>query len=156
MSSGSPTPPSATRAVSEQRSRNMAAIRSKDTKPELTLRRALRAAGHVGYRCHVSRLPGKPDVVFGPRRVAVFVDGAFWHGHPKRWKAGRYGSYWDEKIARNQARDRQVDAELAALGWRVVRLWDFELRRDPDAAVRAVEGALALAEEGLPARRRRR
>lgn len=121
----------------------MAAIRSKNTKPELLLRKALRARGHVGYRLHARGLPGKPDVVFG-RRVAVFVDGGFWHGHPKRWTAGRYGAYWDEKIARNQERDRQVDAELAALGWHVVRVWDFDLRRDLDAAVRAVEAALAL------------
>src|SRR4051812_13243890 len=148
--------------VSEQRSRNMAAIRSKDTKPELALRRALRAAGHVGYRLHARTLPGKPDVVFGPRRVAVFVDGGFWHGPPKRWKPGRYGADWGEKIARHQARDRQVDAELAELGWRVVRVWDFELRKDPDAAVRAVEDALepspwkrgGIARASRPVRRR--
>jgi DNA mismatch endonuclease (patch repair protein) len=121
----------------------MAAIRSKDTTPELMLRKALRAAGHLGYRCHVARLPGKPDIVFGPRRIAIFVDGGFWHGHPKRWKPGRYGVYWDEKIARNQQRDREVDAQLSALGWHVIRVWDFELRRDPEAAVRTVAVALS-------------
>ena len=64
----------------------------------------------------------------------MFVDGAFWHGHPAKYWPGRSGPYWDEKIARNQARDRRVDSELSELGWRVVRLWDFEVARDPTTA----------------------
>lgn len=120
----------------------MAAIRSKNTKPELALRRALRAAGEIGYRLHASDLPGRPDIVFRSRRVAVFVDGGFWHGHPKRWKPGRYGAYWDDKIARNQSRGKQVDRELAELGWSVVRIWDFEVRADPAAAAGRVIATL--------------
>jgi DNA mismatch endonuclease (patch repair protein) len=116
----------------------MAAVRSTNTSPELSLRRALYRAGARGWRCHYRRAPGVPDLAWPRRKVAVFVDGAFWHGHPSRHKVGRSGSYWDEKIARNVARDRAVDAELRAAGWRVLRVWDFEIRRDLAAAVAAV------------------
>jgi DNA mismatch endonuclease (patch repair protein) len=126
----------------EVRSRTMAAVRGKDTKPELVLRRALHAAGVRGWRCHRKNLPGTPDLAFGRSRVAVFVDGSFWHGHPSKYWPGRSGPYWDAKIQRNQERDRRVDAELAALGWRSLRLWDFEVERTPDAAVAAVVALL--------------
>jgi DNA mismatch endonuclease (patch repair protein) len=75
--------------------------------------------------------------------LAVFVDGAFWHGHPSRHRVGRSGAYWDEKIAKNVERDRRVDAELRALGWRVIRVWDFEVKRDLDAVVLTVRSALS-------------
>lgn len=74
------------------------------------------------------------------------MDGAFWHGHPSRHRPGRSGSYWDEdeKIARNVERDRAVDAELEELGWAVVRVWDFEVKRDLSGVVARVEAALDL------------
>jgi DNA mismatch endonuclease (patch repair protein) len=75
--------------------------------------------------------------------VAVFVDGAFWHGHLSRHRPGRSGRYWDEKIAANVARDRRVDSDLRALGWTVLRVWDFEVRRDGPAVVERVAAALA-------------
>jgi DNA mismatch endonuclease, patch repair protein len=118
----------------EVRSRVMARVKSRDTGPELVLRRALYRRGLRGWRCHRSDLPGKPDLTFGPARLAVFVDGGFWHGHPSKWWLGRSGSYWDTKITRNIERDRRVDSELADAGWRVLRLWDFEIVRDPEAA----------------------
>lgn len=122
----------------ETRSRVMAAVKGQDTGPELALRRALYAAGVRGWRCHRRDLPGRPDVAFGRNRLAVFVDGAFWHGRPDRYWQGRSGPYWDAKIARNQARDRRVDEELTVLGWRVLRLWDDDVDADPDAAARRV------------------
>lgn len=67
----------------------MRAVRSKDTEPEVALRRALYAEGVRGWRCHYSRLPGTPDIAWATRRVAVFVDGAFWHGHPSCYRPGR-------------------------------------------------------------------
>jgi DNA mismatch endonuclease (patch repair protein) len=70
------------------------------------------------------------------------VDGAFWHGHPSRHNPGRSGTYWDEKIEANVARDRRVDAELRADGWTVVRIWDFDVRRNLPAAVERVLAAL--------------
>jgi DNA mismatch endonuclease (patch repair protein) len=116
----------------------MAAVRSADTAPEMRLRQALYAAGVRGWRCHYRRAPGKPDLAWPALRVAVFVDGAFWHGHPSRHKPGRSGSYWDEKIARNVERDRQVDAELESRGWAVVRVWDFEVARELPAVVERI------------------
>jgi DNA mismatch endonuclease, patch repair protein len=135
----------------EQRSRIMAAVRGKNTSPELALRRGLYAAGIRGWRCHYRRAPGKPDIAWPARKVAVFVDGAFWHGHPSRHKPGRSGAYWDEKIATNMARDRRVDAELRERGWTVLRMWDFEVWRDLTGTVERVRGAL----ETLPDRRDR-
>jgi DNA mismatch endonuclease (patch repair protein) len=116
----------------------MARVKGQDTGPEMSLRRALWAAGARGYRCHRRTLPGRPDVAFGRSRLAVFVDGAFWHGHPDKYWQGRSGPYWDAKIARNQERDRRVDAELNDMGWRVMRLWDFEVAEDPSGAAERV------------------
>ncbi len=121
----------------------MAAVKGKNTGPELVLRKALFAAGVRGWRCHYRRAAGTPDIAWPQRKVAVFVDGAFWHGHPSRHRPGRSGSYWDEKIARNVERDRAVDAELMGLGWTVVRIWDFEVKRDLPGVVTRIQTALA-------------
>jgi DNA mismatch endonuclease (patch repair protein) len=129
----------------EQRRRIMAAVRRKGTEPEIALRRALFAAGVRGWRCDYRRAAGRPDLAWPQMRVAVFVDGAFWHGHPSRHRPGRSGAYWDEKIATNVARDRRVDAALADAGWIVVRVWDFEVRRAPQSAVDRVCDALRAA-----------
>ena len=116
----------------------MARVKSKDTGPEIALRRSLYKAGLRGWRCSRRSLPGRPDVAFGKARVAVFVDGAFWHGHPDKYWPGRSGPYWDQKIARNMARDKAVDAKLMRIGWTVLRFWDFEVLRDADAAASRV------------------
>lgn len=126
----------------ETRSRVMARIRSRDTKPELALRRALHAAGHRGWRCHLRTVPGRPDVAFTRRKVAIFVDGAFWHGHPDHFTPGKSGEYWDKKIARTQERDRTANMTLAREGWAVLRFWDFEIEADLSECVSAVSGAL--------------
>lgn len=126
----------------EQRRRIMAAVRSADTAPEIRLRRALYAAGVRGWRCHYKGATGKPDLAWPALRVAVFVDGAFWHGHISRHKPGRSGAYWDEKIARNVERDRQVDGALEDGGWTVLRIWDFEVARDLPTVVERVCGIL--------------
>lgn len=116
----------------------MSRIRGRDTGPELLLRQALRSAGLRGYRLHVQGIPGRPDVVFRRQRVAVFVDGAFWHGHPSAFREGKSGEFWDRKIAENRARDRRYDESLRASGWHVLRLWDFEIERDAEACVQRV------------------
>jgi DNA mismatch endonuclease (patch repair protein) len=108
----------------------MSAVRAKDTTPEIALRRALYAAGVRGWRCHYVNAPGKPDLAWPALRLAVFVDGAFWHGHPSRHRPGRSGTYWDEKIAGNVARDRRIDADLRKVGWAVIRIWDFQVRKE--------------------------
>lgn len=116
----------------------MARVKSRDTTPEIRLRRTLYANGVRGWRCHRKNVPGVPDLAFGVAKVAVFVDGAFWHGHPSKYWPGRTSEYWDRKIARNQARDRRVDEQLKAIGWRVVRLWDFEVEEDPQSCAEQV------------------
>jgi len=121
----------------------MAAVRGKNTGPELVLRRALFAAGVRGWRTHYKPARGTPDLAWPGLKVAVFVDGAFWHGHPSRHKPGRSGEYWDRKIERNVARDREVDAELESAGWEAIRFWDFEVRREPLGVVRQIEAQLA-------------
>src|SRR5437016_2516062 len=99
----------------------MARIRSKDTKPEIALRKGLWAHGIRGWRNHLKNVPGRPDIGFPRSRVAIFVDGRFWHGHPDYFTPGKSGKYWDEKIARTQERDRMATAALEAAGWHVIR-----------------------------------
>lgn len=123
--------PALTDFLSKQtRSRVMSRIRSKDTKPELALRRELFARGVRGWRCHAKAIPGKPDLAFTRWRLAVFVDGRFWHGHPDFFTPGKSGAYWDAKIARTQERDQIANETLAAAGWQVLRFWDFEVEQD--------------------------
>jgi DNA mismatch endonuclease (patch repair protein) len=121
----------------------MAAIRSKNTKPELALRKALRAVGATGYRLHRKDIPGRPDLVFFRWRVAVFVDGVFWHGHPDHWNPETASSdYWRTKIARNIERDRAADSALREMGWRVVRVWDQDVKANLDGCVSRVTSAM--------------
>jgi DNA mismatch endonuclease (patch repair protein) len=128
----------------EQRSALMSRVRTRDTAPEQVLRRALFAAGIRGWRLHL-RLPGRPDMTFRRARLCVFVDGAFWHGHPDYYH-GQSGEFWDRKIARNRERDAAVNRELAELGWNVLRLWDFEVEKDLGECIRRVGTALELRE----------
>jgi len=121
----------------------MAAVKQRDTGPEVVLRRGLYAQGLRGWRCNYRGAPGRPDLAWPALRVALFVDGAFWHGHPSRHQPGRSGQYWDDKIAGNVARDRRVEAQLADQGWTVLRVWDFEVRRDLETVVERVVEALA-------------
>lgn len=125
----------------ETRSRVMSRVGGKDTGPELQLRKALYARGVRGWRCH-RNLPGKPDLSFGRVQLAVFVDGAFWHGHPSKYWPGRTSDYWDRKIASNKERDRRVNQELEEMGWTVFRIWDFEVESDPDSVASEVESLL--------------
>lgn len=114
----------------EVRSRNMAAVRAKDTRPELALRKALHARG-FRYRTHVAGIPGKPDIVFPAKYHAViFVHGCFYHGHecPKfRWPK-QNSEFWHRKIKANQARDKLVLEKLSASGWRVLVVWECAMR----------------------------
>jgi DNA mismatch endonuclease, patch repair protein len=126
----------------ETRSRVMSRIRAKNTKPELALRRALWLRGVRGWRIHPKTIPGKPDLAFTRWRVAVFVDGRFWHGHPDFFTPGKSGEYWDAKIARTQERDRVADQSLRAADWTVLRFWDFEIEQDLASCVERVAAAV--------------
>jgi DNA mismatch endonuclease (patch repair protein) len=121
----------------------MSRIRSKDTQPELTLRRELFRRGVRGWRCHPRNVPGKPDIAFTRLRVAVFVDGRFWHGHPDFFTPGKSGNYWDQKIARTKERDRLANEVLTSAGWKVRRFWDFEVEEDLERCADAVIEALS-------------
>ncbi len=117
-----------------RRSANMAAIKSKDMKPEMAVRKMVHALGYR-YRLHRRDLPGKPDLVFGPRRKVIFVHGCFWHMHPKETclDARRPKSntgYWTPKLARNVVRDSAHAAALRKFGWRVLVIWECETK-DP-------------------------
>lgn len=110
------------------RSENMSRIRGKDTQPEMTVRRALWAAG-LRYRLHDKRLPGNPDLVFPGRRTVVFVHGCFWHCHEgcSNFRIPKTRTeWWAAKLARNKARDADVRAQLKAMGWDVVVIWECE------------------------------
>ncbi len=114
----------------ERRSENMRQIRGKDTAPELAIRKLCRELGFTGYRIHRKDLPGKPDLAWIWRKLAVFVHGCFWHGHDcaegiRKPKSNR--DYWIPKIERNQQRDAENIAALRATGWKVLVIWECEL-----------------------------
>lgn len=112
-----------------QRSERMAAIRSKDTVPELALRKALHALG-LRYRVNDRRLPGKPDIVFPRHRAVIFVHGCFWHRHAGCKVASTPKSntdFWLDKFAKNVARDERSATILHTAGWRVFIVWECEL-----------------------------
>lgn len=126
-------------------SRNMSAIRSKDTEPELFLRRCLHGRGYR-YRVHHPGLPGRPDIAFMREQVAVFVDGDFWHGRvlveedveALRTRIKKNHDYWLPKIQRTVERDKRYTQELRRMGWTVLRFWASEIRRAPEKIVNEV------------------
>jgi len=131
----------------------MRANRRTDTKPELALRRALHRQGYrfrKDYRLDLDGARVRPDIAFTARRVAVFVDGCFWHACPDHGsKPAANVWYWEPKLRRNVERDRAADAALAAEGWDVVRIWEHE---PLEAAVTAVLAALAPRPSAVPPR----
>lgn len=141
--------------TTEQRKKNMQRIRSKDTKPEVVLRKALWHKGYR-YRKNYKDLPGKPDIVFTKQKVCVFVDSEFFHGKDfeSGYKSRKYSSlreqlensnhseFWMSKIQRNMERDREVDAELHGLGWSVLRFWSKDVLRKTEDCIDAIEEAM--------------
>ncbi|MGM4962983.1 very short patch repair endonuclease [Tardiphaga sp. 1201_B9_N1_1] len=128
----STTPPRTRESYPSIRSWTMSRIKSKDTKPELTVRKAAHSLG-LRFRLHRRDLPGTPDLVFPGRRTALFVHGCFWHRHDcgrATTPASNVG-YWAAKFQRNVERDARSAAELRKLGWRCVRIWECETR-DPE------------------------
>ena len=113
-----------------KRSEVMGRIRGRGNRTtEVRLAAIFRAHGITGWRRQYP-LPGRPDFAFPARRLAVFVDGCFWHGCPRHGTSPKSNArFWREKIARNRERDREVNRELRRRGWRVLRIWEHELRR---------------------------
>jgi len=108
----------------------MAAIRGKDTKPEILVRKFLFSKG-LRYRLNNRKLPGSPDIVLKKYKTVIFVDGCFWHGHEgcKYFRLPKSNTpFWEAKITRNIERDKETTQALTALGWKVIRIWECELR----------------------------
>lgn len=122
----------------EKRRNIMRQVRSKDTAPELKVRRLLHAQGYR-YTLHSSKLPGKPDIMFSRRKTVIFVHGCFWHQHPQCKSATRPSSntaYWQKKLARNIDRDAAAVSALEAAGWRVIVVWECMLKTKNMEALR--------------------
>jgi DNA mismatch endonuclease (patch repair protein) len=120
----------------EQRKYNMSLIRSKNTGPEVKLRKLLWSDGIKGYRIHF-KLLGKPDIVFTKKKIAIFVDGCFWHKCPVCFQEPETRKeFWMKKIQSNIERDRRVDEHLKREGWEVIRIWEHEIKKNPDLSVK--------------------
>jgi DNA mismatch endonuclease, patch repair protein len=128
----------------ERRSELMSRVRSRGNKStELKLVFLMRAGGVTGWR-RGRKLFGKPDFVFPVARLAVFVDGDFWHGHPKTFRQPKDNfEFWQQKIRRNRARDRSVNRSLRLKGWRVLRIWESTLAKRPASVLRRLNSAIA-------------
>jgi len=119
--------------TSAQRRKNMQRIRSQDTKPEIMLRKALWHAG-IRYRKNYAALPGKPDIVLTRQKIAIFVDGDFWHARGHQHNPGEQidanKGYWQKKLTRNVERDREVNDALTEAGWLVLRFWESDIKNN--------------------------
>jgi DNA mismatch endonuclease, patch repair protein len=125
------------------RSYVMSRIRSRDTKAELLLRRLLCSQGLRRYRLHTDA-PGRPDICFKAHKIAIFVDGCFWHGCPYCAIAMPISNriYWKAKLLMNKARDKRNNSELRALGWTPVRFWEHQVLRNPEMCLRKLSRVL--------------
>ena len=128
------------RLSNEQRSLNMAAVRGKNTKPEMRVRSRIHKAG-FRYALHKKGLPGCPDLVLPKYNTAVFVHGCFWHGHdcPRGKRPATRKRFWNDKLDKNKLRDRLSVATLEALGWRVFVIWECSLDEGIDEIIRVLE-----------------
>jgi DNA mismatch endonuclease (patch repair protein) len=125
----------------EQRRRAMQLVKTKDGPLEVAIRSALHRKGYR-FRKHVKTLPGKPDVVFTKRKVAVFIDGDYWHGYEfEKWRH-KMAPYWQKKIDGNIARDERNFAALREMGWVVIRLWGHEVKKDLSNCIARIESEL--------------
>ncbi|MFA5385123.1 MAG: very short patch repair endonuclease [Eubacteriales bacterium] len=135
----------------EQRSFNMSRIQSKDTKPEIILRKTLWHAG-IRYRKNFNTLPGKPDIVITKHKIAIFCDGEFWHGKDwdiKKPKIQANRAYWIEKIERNMARDKEIDKQMQCEGWIVLRFWSKDIQKNLGLCVDEIKYAILKAKVNL-------
>lgn len=126
--------------TTKERSALMSKIKSKETKPEVSLRKALWAEG-LRYRKNYKKLLGNPDIVITTKKIIVFIDGEFWHGYnwtekKKRLKSNK--AFWVAKIERNMQRDAENRAKLEKLGYKVIRFWEHEIKKDLAACVKLV------------------
>jgi DNA mismatch endonuclease (patch repair protein) len=124
-----------------QRSYCMSRIRTKDTDLEQIVRSALHRRG-FRFRKHVAALPGKPDIVFTNSKLVVFIDGDFWHGFRFATWQHRVSRFWQKKINMNRGRDQRNFRRLRGMGWRVIRIWQHQLKKDPEACIFKIMNAI--------------
>ena len=126
----------------KKRSQIMSLIRSTNTKPEVALRKLVSSTVYprgYRYRIHHKKVIGKPDMVFVASKIAVFVDGAFWHGYDfKNRKKRLPKKYWLKKIEKNMERDKRVNRKLRKEGWQVVRIWEHDLKKRPEKVLTVI------------------
>jgi len=126
----------------EQRHKCMSAVKSRNTKPEVMLRQELWHNGIRGYRLH-ARIEGHPDIYLPCAKLAVFVDGCFWHGCPQcKTIPSTRKEFWSRKIHGNRERDRSVDADLANSGITVLRIWEHDVLNDPEQCLKRIATVL--------------
>lgn len=125
----------------EQRSYCMSRIKGKDTGLEMRVRSELHRRG-FRFRKHVKELPGKPDVVFTKAKVAVFIDGDFWHGYRFPAWEHKVSDFWKQKINKNRERDIRNHRKLKEMGWTVIRLWQHDLERDFQECIERIRAAV--------------
>ena len=120
--------------TNENVSKSMRSNRGKGTKPELIVRQMLRELGHPGYRLNWKKAPGHPDIAYPGRKVAIFVNGCFWHHCPvcDLPLPKSHADFWREKIERNVQRDERKNRELADAGWTVITIWECEIKKKRD------------------------
>lgn len=130
----------------ETRSAIMRAVKSRGARStERRLRGAIVASGLRGWRMYADELPGKPDFIFLTKKVAVFVDGCFWHGCPKCYRRpNSRQEYWDGKVLYNLSRDRRNRTRLRRMGWRVLRVWEHQITVSPAKACEKIKSLLCL------------
>lgn len=122
----------------EQRKKNMQNIRSVNTEPERLIMREL-SRRKIYFAKYVNSIIGKPDIVFRRKKVILFVDSDFWHGHPKRLIMPKSNKkYWETKIERNRKRDKEVNTQLKKDGWKIIRLWEYDIKHNIDKCVRRI------------------
>ena len=127
----------------EQRSYCMSQIKGKDTGLEVRVRSELHKRG-LRFRKHLKDLPGKPDIVFTKKKVAVFIDGDFWHGYRLSAWRDKVSDFWKKKISKTRERDYKNHKMLRDMGWMVIRLWQHELNKDFEKCINKIVSALNL------------
>lgn len=137
----------ADKITKEQRSKNMSHIKSKDTSIELKVRRYLFSLGYR-YRVNYKNLPGKPDIVFTKKKIAIFIHGCYWHGHNCNSRYAHVSKsntdYWSAKIKRNQERDKRNIELLEKDGWKVIVLWECEIKEDFEKVIKNLVNNLTV------------
>ena len=129
---------------SEVTTRVMKANKGKDTKPEIMVRQVLRESGFPGYRLNWKKVPGRPDIAYPGRKIAIFVNGCFWHRCPfcNLSTPKTHSDFWQQKFQKNVERDERKTSELEDMGWTVYTVWECQIKKDTKAALEEVLNAL--------------